>query len=357
MRQHDAGTLSRMLAERIGVLVRELLPNGRKDGAEWRCGSLAGEKGQSLAVHLNSSRGGIWCDFSSGERGDALDLVAAVMFAGDRREAMKWAVSWLGLGDGSAPTFRAPERRQPVPDRRNDELDKEAQRKRASARRLWHDTAPGIAGTPVEVYLAGRGIVLRELGRAPGALRFNPSVWCGEVQRPLPAMIAAICGPSGKLVAVHRTWLGQAPGGQWVKADLQNAKKVLGSFAGGCVRLWRGASGKALGVAPDDDVTVIAEGIETALSVAVACPEFRVLSAVSLSNMAAVTLPDALKNIIIAADNDSGNEKARRALEAALKKFASQGRTVRLAMPEIVHGDWNDVLRGKDTEGQQERPI
>ncbi|MEW9273698.1 hypothetical protein [Gluconobacter oxydans] len=33
MRQHDAGTLSRMLAERIGVLAREPLPNGRKDGA------------------------------------------------------------------------------------------------------------------------------------------------------------------------------------------------------------------------------------------------------------------------------------------------------------------------------------
>lgn len=100
-------------------------------------------------------------------------------------------------------------------------------------------------------------------------------------------------------------------------------------------------------------MTVIAEGIETALSVAVACPEFQVLSAVSLSNMAAVALPDTLKDIIIAADNDSGNEKARRALEAALKKFASQGRTVRLAMPEIVHGDWNDVLREKTQTGSQ----
>jgi len=165
-------------------------------------------------------------------------------------------------------------------------------------------------------------------------------------------MIAAICGPSGKLVAVHRTWLGQTPGGQWVKADLQNAKKVIGSFSGGCVRLWRGASGKALGMAPDDDVTVIAEGIETALSVAVACPEFRVLSAVSLSNMASVSLPDTLKDIIVAADNDSGNEKARRALEAALKKFASQGRTVRLAMPEKKNEDWNNVAQKECSDGQ-----
>ena len=106
MRQHDAGTLSRMLAERIGVLARELLPNGRKDGVEWRCGSLAGEKGQSLAVHLNGSRAGVWADSSSGKRGDALDLVVAVLSAGHRRESLLWAVRWPRLGEGAAPNCR-----------------------------------------------------------------------------------------------------------------------------------------------------------------------------------------------------------------------------------------------------------
>ncbi|MFT8371837.1 MAG: hypothetical protein ABF641_12465, partial [Acetobacter sp.] len=83
MRRPSASELARLLAARIQQLVTELLPAGQRDGHEWRCGSLAGEKGQSLAVHLSGQRAGVWCDFSSGERGDSLDLVASVLFNGD----------------------------------------------------------------------------------------------------------------------------------------------------------------------------------------------------------------------------------------------------------------------------------
>lgn len=349
MRRHSAAELARLLADNITRLAPELLPHGKKDGAEWRVGSLAGEPGQSLAVRLTGARRGLWCDFSSGERGDALDLVAACLFAGNRKDAMAWASSWLGLTDNS--TQAAIQRRPILEKVKTSELDKEAQQRRAKARRLWQETPAGIAGTPVESYLAGRGIDLRQLGRAPGALRFAPAVWCAEVQKPLPAMLAAICGPNGKMVAVHRTWLQQSPSGTWVKADLHNAKKVLGSFAGGCIRLWRGASGAALGVAPEGDIAILAEGIETALSTAIACPEYRVLASVSLSNMAAVKLPDTIKEIIVAADNDAENPAARKALTAAIHQFTEQGRTVRLAVPEIEHGDWNDVLRNEPDTG------
>lgn len=347
MRRHSAGQLSQMLAVRIQALVMELLPAGQRDGHEWRCGSLAGEKGQSLAVHLHGARAGVWCDFAGGQKGDSLDLVAACLFNGNRRSAMQWSERWLGLGNTASDV---PVQRRPIQEKLNtsQELDKEAQQRRAKARRLWHDTPAGIAGTPVESYLQGRGIDLRALGRAPGALRFAPAVWCQEVRRPLPAMLAAICSPSGKLVAVHRTWLAQSPSGAWCKANLKNPKKVLGGFAGGCIRLWRGASGLAFSIAPEGDVAVVAEGVETALSCAIACPEYRVLAAVSLSNMASMKLPDTITEIIVAADNDTGNASARKALDAALSQFAQQGRTVRLAMPEIQGQDWNNVLTEHD---------
>ncbi|MGX7346950.1 DUF7146 domain-containing protein [Acetobacter pasteurianus] len=348
MRRHSASALSQMLARSIQQLVIELLPAGQRDGHEWRCGSLGGEKGQSLAVHLHGTRAGVWADFSSGEKGDSLDLVACCLYGGNRRDAMRWAENWLGLNTADS---MAPIQRRPILEKvKTSELDKEAQQRRAKARRLWQETPAGIAGTPVESYLAGRGINLRQLGRAPGALRFAPAVWCAEVRKPLPAMLAAICGPNGKMVAVHRTWLQKSPSGTWVKADLQNPKKVLGSFAGGCIRLWRGASGKALDLAPTGDVAIVAEGIETALSCAIACPEYRVLAAVSLSNMASMKLPDTLTEITVAADNDCENPAARKALHAALSQFAQQGRTVRLAMPEIQGQDWNNVLTHHDKD-------
>ncbi|MFT9091227.1 MAG: hypothetical protein ABF479_09545 [Gluconacetobacter sp.] len=75
MQRPDAATLAQLLAERVHPLVLELLPHGHREGAEWRCGSLAGEKGQSLAVRLTGPRRGVWADFSSGERGDALVLI------------------------------------------------------------------------------------------------------------------------------------------------------------------------------------------------------------------------------------------------------------------------------------------
>ncbi|KXV57179.1 hypothetical protein AD947_09400 [Acetobacter tropicalis] len=331
-----------MLAVRIQALVMELLPAGQRDGHEWRCGSLAGEKGQSLAVHLHGARAGVWCDFAGGQKGDALDLVAACLFNGNRRDAMAWAENWLGLSNA---TSDAPVQRRPAIQEKpasSLELDREAQRMRAKARRLWQEGQP-IQGTPADAYLLGRGLDLRLLPHMPGSLRFHPAAWCAEVQQPLPCMLGAIASPAGKLVATHRTWIQQTPSGAWVKADLRAPKKVLGSFSGGCVRLTRGASGKALGIADVGSSVVITEGIETALAVALACPEMRVLAGVSLSNMGSVGLPPEIMIVVIAGDNDGPhNHTARKALQAACQKFAEQGREVRLALPEN-RGDWLDV--------------
>ncbi|MCG4260278.1 toprim domain-containing protein [Acetobacter senegalensis] len=348
MRRHSAGQISQMLAVRIQALVAELLPAGRRDGHEWRCGSLAGERGQSLAVHIGGARAGVWCDFAGGQKGDALDLVAHCLFSGSRRDAMAWAENWLGL---NTATNDAPVQRRPAIQEKlntSQELDKEAQRMRAKARRLWQEGQP-IQGTPADSYLLGRGLDLRALPHMPGSLRFHPAAWCAEAQRTLPCMLGAIASPAGKLIATHRTWLQRMPSGAWVKADLRAPKKVLGSFAGGSVRLTRGASGKALGIADAGSSVIIAEGIETSLAVALSCPEMRVLAGVSLSNMGAVGLPPEITTVIIAADNDGpNNHTARKALETTCQKFAEQGREVRLALPENK-GDWADVF----TKGQE----
>src|SRR5438309_1153464 len=98
-----ASGISAMLAHRIQLLAAALLPSGKRVGAEWRCGSVAGDPGMSLGVHLRGERAGLWSDFATGERGDALDLVAAVLFRGDIGQALRWAASWLGLADGERP--------------------------------------------------------------------------------------------------------------------------------------------------------------------------------------------------------------------------------------------------------------
>ena len=341
--QPSAGEIAGMLARLAPDLAAELLPQGRRDGPEWRCGSLAGEPGQSLAVRIFGANAGVWCDFASGERGDALDLVAAVRFAGDMKDALDWSRGWLGLPGHSTNPTSTP--REPTQQAGADRAGSDQAARMAKALALFLSGRAGLTGTPAALYLAGRGIDLAELGRAPGALRFHPAAWCVEVAASLPAMLAAITNGAGEHVATHRTWISRTAEGRWTKARLRDAKKSLGSYAGGFIPLQRGASGRPLRDAPQGEVVAIAEGIETALSVAIACPKLRVLSAVSLSNMARIVLPDAVQTVILCADNDKpDNYAAERALTAAINHFAGESRTVRLARPPAGK-DFNDTLR------------
>lgn len=71
----DITDIKRALAQRAQAVAEMLLPRGRKEGSEWRVGSINGEPGQSLGVHLTGNKAGIWSDFSQdGEGGDLIDL-------------------------------------------------------------------------------------------------------------------------------------------------------------------------------------------------------------------------------------------------------------------------------------------
>src|SRR6476619_7600807 len=98
-RDRGAPEIARMLAHRVEILARDLLPAGRREGPEWRVGSVAGEPGHSLGVHLTGAKAGVWSDFGTGEAGDALDLVRAVLGL-DMPGALRWSQRWLGIEDG-----------------------------------------------------------------------------------------------------------------------------------------------------------------------------------------------------------------------------------------------------------------
>jgi len=343
----DAREISRLLAARAPELARELLPGGHREGAEWRAGGLDGSKGKSVGVHLHGAKGGVFCDFATGESGDALDLVRLTRCGGDMKAALAWAESWLGLprdarqapAPASPPPRRAAAESEP-------ERDPDAEARQAKAKALFLASEPRLAGTPAAAYLAARGIDLAQLRRQPRALRFAAALWNGESRRTWPALVAAVTDAGGELCALHRTWLGQDAAGVWRKAPLEVAKASLGRVAGGTIRLWRGASGKSLGSAPPGETVVIAEGIETALSVAMACPELRILASISLGNMSRIDLPAAISTVIIAADNDPPDSPADKALRAAAERFAAQGRMVKIARSPLGEKtDMNDLLR------------
>lgn len=93
-----AKEISQRLAGRSESVARWLLPNGKLAGPEWCVGSLSGEEGKSLKVHLTGEKAGVWADFAGNAKGDLLDLIAEVKKI-PLSEAIKEAKGWLGISD------------------------------------------------------------------------------------------------------------------------------------------------------------------------------------------------------------------------------------------------------------------
>lgn len=332
------------LAIAAADLAAELLPGGRLAGREWVCPSQASPFGCSVGVHLHHPRAGVWSAWASGQTGDALDLVAQVKFGGDKKEALKWAKEWLRL-----PT-RETQRSRPAPggdEARPSALGEEVDSRAKQAKALWLGCEPRL-GWEAATYLRSRGIDLGRLNRQPAALRYHPRLWHPPSHDHWPSIVAAISRGS-ELVACHRTWLRRDGAG---KAPVENPKMTRGGYLGGCIPLWRGASKKPLKDAIEGETVLISEGIEDGLTAAIAAPEYRVLCAVSLMNLGAMELPAAIKHVVILGQNDpwwsdpAGREHgAARGLDRAVRRFQSQGRTVRLARTETGK-DINDLVRG-----------
>ena len=338
--------IARELGKRADALVRWLGLAGEMRGRTlFALNPTRGDsRPGSFQIELHGSNAGMWCDWatgdprSTGDAGDALDLIAYIRGVA-LGEAAKQARVFLGMPDEAIPG-----QRRPISDLRPEQTD--AARSRM-AQAMWLQGQASLAGTPVAAYLAGRGCDLAQLGRQPRALRFHPRLKCSELDDAfLPAMVAAVT-VGAEHVGTHRTWLQQI-GGKWTRARRPDgrkvAKKSYGPISGGHIAIWRGASGKPLRAAPEGDVVAIAEGIETALSVAIACPELRVISGISLGGMGSLALPPAIGTVILCGDNDPDRWRAR--MRRAAERYLAEGREVRIAVPEVAGADWNDILQG-----------
>ena len=72
----DFAQLAAALLSAAERLVPAWLPEGQREGHEWRCGGLSGRAGSSMAVNLHT---GIWADFATEDKGgDLIALYAAI---------------------------------------------------------------------------------------------------------------------------------------------------------------------------------------------------------------------------------------------------------------------------------------
>ncbi|HBD89714.1 MAG TPA: hypothetical protein DEF16_14320 [Gemmobacter sp.] len=197
----------------------------------------------------------------------------------------------------------------------------EARKREAQARNLWQDARP-IPGTMAETYLRTRGISCP----LPEVLRFHPECWHGPTARRWPALVALVEGCDR--LAVHRTYL--RPDGQG-KAAVEPVKMMLGATAGGAVRLVQA-----------EGPLVVAEGIETALSLASGLlrTPAKIWAALSAPGIAALRLSDLPGRLIVATD---GDEAGRTAGNKLAGRATALGWQVSI-LPAPDGRDWNDIL-------------
>jgi hypothetical protein len=270
---------------------------------------------------------------------------------------------------------------------------REAERKRLHT--TWKGAVKDLSDTPVERYLAGRGLAL-----PPSCigLRYLPSApyWHGDIvdsrghksPRQIhrgPAMLAAFIRPDGKFGGLHMTWLEADMASPPVKAEIidpadgevLNSKKMRGSKTSAHISI-------ATTAEPPKRL-VIGEGIETVLAVWTAhqaasreISDMAFWAAGDLGNMAGratktinhptlkrpsgrpmtvpdrtpdpddpgLAIPDSVDELILLGDGDSEPLLTECAMERAARRYAREGRTIRIAFAPAGL-DFNDVLRGE----------
>jgi DNA primase len=234
-------------------------------------------------------------------------------------QAMRWARSWLGLDtEYSLASIERRPRHIPPAQSAEDEAAIGA------ARTIW-GKAREIAGTRGETYFRHRGIDID----LPPTLRFHPALFHHPSGLALPAVVAAISGPGGKVTAVQCTFIRSDGCG---KAEVEQPKITRGRMLNCAVR-----------PAPAGPTLGIAEGVETALS-AMQIHSAPVWAACG-SRMDAIAIPDYVRWLAIFGDN---GEPGVNAAERAAVKLAREGRTIKFVYPPEGHKDWNDALRARE---------
>ena len=105
--------VKQQLADQAERVAMDLLPNGKRDGKNWRNGSTdPSDAGQSLAVFIDGNSAGQWKDFATDQSGDLLDLMREIKGI-TLKEALEYAVTEYRLDVDKPYVKKIPKPQEP----------------------------------------------------------------------------------------------------------------------------------------------------------------------------------------------------------------------------------------------------
>ena len=369
----DTDLVKQMLRDRIADLCRELLPEGKLQGGKWMAPNPFDPEAHKHVPALKVGvRGdpGAWTDWRMGRNGAPGDVIGLIMwrFNCDFGKAMQWARDWLGIRDmGRAERERLAEKAKA--------RAKQHERDQAKARAFKLERAADLfqrglalgAGSPAEAlardYFLHRDCALENVAALnPDTFRFsgatewwNGAKWQNDHGRRFkvepgpsyPAIHTAMRSATGVVTCCHCTFLDPL---KPAKAPVSPPKLMFGEALGAAIEIAMGPEAKPFWQASVPHPLILAEGIETALSIAAIAPDARVWAGGSLIGMGHVPagLP-CIASITVARDNNDGNQTANSQLGQSLARLQAHGKPM-VVMASHVGDDFNDLAQGEDDE-------
>ena len=301
-----------------------------------------GKKG-SFSVIISGSKKGTWADFEAGVAGT--DLVSLYMHTHNLAKS-SFVKALEQLTDKTGIETRAIIKND-LRFKKEPKLPQSKEQYMNKVEKLYSSSKP-ILGTSGEKYFANRGIQTK----LPNNFRFKARCWHDELKTYRAAVIIPGHDPNGKLQSVNRIYLNKD--GNKIDEKFKDqggflqqavAKKNYGSTSHATIKI---------NEVPGSNVTLVAEGIENALSVKQAWNDANIIASFGVGQLKNLTIESGTKTIILCADNDGLSNNTKAPMLDALQKWKEQGYQVKIAMPFDIDlskkFDFNDLL---NTQGER----
>jgi len=305
----------------------------------------------ALTIQFKGTKAGWWKRWSAYREGGK-DLISLYMNVHnvDYKTALKELAGICGMETSKVYPIKTKARHLSPTHEKNAQLEQQETQKKLELVRREYARGVSIFGTLAEKYLRG----FRDIpGTLPADFRFK-MIKHLDTKKLTPALITPIRDKDNIIIGLARVYLNRdgskltetyrTKNGRVEKAT---DKAILGKANNGAIVVQRGTISGTLWVA---------EGVETALSVAKAMPNHTVIASTSLDRFRIVPVSIDTQKVVICADNDGPN--IPKAIIGAVEKHLSQGRRVFIAVPpQIPKGfekyDFNDVLKREGIERVQ----
>ncbi|EER21754.1 conjugal transfer protein TraA [Rickettsia endosymbiont of Ixodes scapularis] len=349
--KQEAVELKQRLSFKAEEIGRNLLGSPNKHLSNSQL--LRWEKDGKIAMKINGSKVGIWYDFSKEEGGDLFTLVQREKNC-DFVEAKKYLQDMVSIStkvdEALAVNLSTNKKRQI-----KTQTEQESEMAKIKRAEILYEKSDSIKySMPNNVatrYLSEhRGIEKILTGyQLSNDLRTN-MMWDSNSKQYYPALIAFARNKDGNITGGQSIYLNKDTNN---KANIEVNKRSFGRIRGSFVEINKNNEQQNVQSSKDgnnsvSNITIIAEGVETALSIAEAGIKGKILCSLGVSNIRNYE-PIKGERIIIAADNDGKDAVSVNTVIKAQEELIRQGATVAIIRPP-EKGDFNDMLKSQGVE-------